>query len=181
VTRYSSATRPSRFVLTQRVRRRQFVVASTGFAAHVIIQNMTDRRALLALSLALSSCATTAGRDWLNTPIDQRAEPVTIGAIQPETAAESRPRLSHTVTLGESYYASESTAAAPGAAPAVQVNVSTPVVVNNYGGYGYGYGYYSPSYGAGPIGAPIRATRSTATKVGSDFPAPPDYGPRALK
>jgi len=135
----------------------------------------------MVLCLALSSCAATGGRDWLNSPIDERAEPVTTGAIQLEIVASARPRLSHTVTLGESYYVSEGTAVAPGAAPAVQVNVSTPVVVNNYGGYGYGYGFYPSTFGARSVAAPVRATYSAAVKVGSDFPAPPDYGPRALK
>jgi hypothetical protein len=84
------------------------------------------------------------------------------------------------VTLGESYAVNEPVSAGPAGTPPVQVNVTThvPVVVNNYAGYGYGY--YSSTF-SGPATTPIRATRSTETKVGADFPAPPDYGPRALK
>ena len=47
------------------------------------------------------------------------------------------------MTLGESY--ATYPVAVRAAAPAVQVNVTTPVVINNhYGGYGYSYGYGVP-------------------------------------
>lgn len=140
---------------------------------------MTGRLALLTLCLAFAGCASTSGREWLNTPIDTRVETTSVVEAPTPEVTESRPRLSHTVTLGESYDVSEPVAAAPGATPPVQVNVTThvPVVVNNYAGYGYGY---YPSAYAAPV-APVRAARSTETKVGADFPAPPDYGPRALK
>jgi hypothetical protein len=99
--------------------------------------------------------------------------------------------LSHSVTLGESYADSRGTYAAPVGDPApVQVNVHTqvPVIVNNYGGYGaYGYGYGGYGY-AGGYGVSVRAagssgrtTHTTDAKVGADFPAVPDYGPRAMK
>jgi hypothetical protein len=146
---------------------------------------MTERLALLLLGLALSGCASASGQDWLSSPLDAQAE-LAPGSVETTAAvADSRPRLAHTVTLGESY---ESVAVSPGAAgPAsVQVNVNTqvPVIINNWGGYGgYGYGAYGyGSYGARSVSTPVRTTTSsTATKVGSDFPAPPDYGPRALK
>ena len=135
----------------------------------------------MALGLALSSCASTSGQEWLNSPIDQRAESATVTAMDPAVAPEARPRLSHTVTLGESYEVAQDAPAAVGAAPSVQVNVHTPVVINNYAGYGYGgYGYYPSAYGSASS-APVRATRSADVKVGADFPAPPSYGPRALK
>jgi hypothetical protein len=145
---------------------------------------MTALRALMALSLALSSCASTSGHDWLNSPIEQRAEPPVVRAEQIETVAESRPRLSHTVTLGESY-ATEATpdaayALAGGAAVQVNVHTQVPVIINNMGGYGFGYGY-PYAYGAGSFAAPVRTTRTAPPKVGADFPVPPDYGPPALK
>lgn len=140
----------------------------------------------MALSLALSGCASTSGHEWLNSPLDQRAETWTVSVAQAEPAPDVRPRLSHTVTLGETYPAAYD-AAAPVGPPGVQVNVNTQVI-NNMGGYGYGYGYggygYGSSYARGSRAsvAPVRATRSAPpTKVGSDFPAPPDYGPRALR
>ncbi len=142
----------------------------------------------MALSVALSGCALTSGREWLNSPLEARSEAVEVNLMQTEAVAESRPRLSHTVTLGESYEI-EAGPYAPEGGPAVQVNVHTevPVIINNMGGYGYGYGGYGygsayPSaYSARSVAAPARTTRSAAPKVGADFPAPPDYGPRALK
>lgn len=114
--------------------------------------------------------------------MDERAELRAEVLETPPSPSESRPRLSHTVTLGETYV-TEATRAAPHGGPAVQVNVHTqvPVVINNYsgygyGGYGYGYGSVAPSRAT-----PARATSGAPTKVGGDFPAPPDYGPRALK
>jgi hypothetical protein len=102
------------------------------------------------------------------------------------TEPRARPRLSHTVTLGETYVG-EATPAVSSRGTPVQVNVQTqvPIVINNYGGYGYGYGYGGYGYGYGRVAAPrSAATRTTSAapiRVGGDFPAPPDYGPRALK
>jgi hypothetical protein len=143
---------------------------------------MSQLRALLALSLALPSCASTSGHEWLNSPIEQRSETWSASSAQTDSVGEARPRLSHTVTLGESYAAELGPGVAPPiGGPAVQVNVSTPVIVNNYAGYGYGYGYYPNATSAGLVSTPVRTTRSAEQKVGADFPAPPDYGPRALK
>jgi hypothetical protein len=141
---------------------------------------MTRRPALLTLCFALAGCASTSGREWLNTPIDEHVEAASVSQVPAPAGTDSRPRLSHTVTLGESYDLSEPAAAGPVGAPPVQVSVTThvPVVVNNYAAYGYGY---YPSSFSGPATAPVRAAHSTETKVGADFPAPPDYGPRALK
>jgi hypothetical protein len=146
---------------------------------------MSELRALMALGLALSSCASTSGHAWLDSPVEQRAEAWAVSAPLPQAAEESRPRLSHTVTLGESYAAEPVYGNPVGPAP-VQINVNTPVIINNYGGYGvgysYGYGYGSPyGYSSGRVDAPARASRGAAPKVGADFPAPPDYGPRALR
>jgi hypothetical protein len=139
------------------------------------------------LGLALSGCATTSGREWLDSPIDaSTAVPETASVVEVPVAAESRPRLRQTITLGESYATSAGPSAAPVGNPAVQVNVTTqvPVFINNPAGYGYGgYGYAAPySYRGRSFGRPARATtRGAELKVGADFPAPPDYGPRALK
>jgi hypothetical protein len=95
--------------------------------------------------------------------------------------------LSHTVTLGESYAVGAEPGAPVGAGSGTTVQVNVPVTINNMGGYGYGYGSYGYGYGypyagGGRVGAaPARTTRSAAPQVGADFPAPPDYGPRALK
>jgi hypothetical protein len=135
----------------------------------------------MTLGVALSGCASTSGYAWLDSPVEQRAEAWAVSAPPPQAPDESRPRLSHSVTLGESYAAAPVYGEPVGPAP-VQVNVSTPVIINNYGGYGVGYGYGSPyAYDRGRASAPARATPRAAPKVGADFPAPPDYGPRALR
>lgn len=149
---------------------------------------MSARWAVLLLAASLPSCATTSGRDWLEAPIEprtsftQRAAALTVVDETPE----ARPRLRHTVTLGESYVAAPEGTAPATAGSAVQVNVTNniPIVVNQPAGYGYGYGF-APGYTyraeRGASGPPVRATPSMPTKVGGDFPSPPDYGPRALK
>jgi len=145
---------------------------------------MTGLRALLVVSLACTGCATTSGHDWLSSPIEQRAELDAHVVEVPPAEIASRPRLSHTITLGETYASEAAPAASSGGSP-VQVNVHTqvPIVINNYGGYGYGYGGYGYGYGraATPRATPSRATSAAPIKVGGDFPAPRDYGPRALK
>ena len=82
---------------------------------------------LILLSLALSSCAATSGREWLASPIDERSEPSVASVVETHAVEAPRPRLSHTVTLGESYATSNRTVgvtAAGGASP-LQVNVHT--------------------------------------------------------
>lgn len=103
--------------------------------------------------------------------------------IAGEVTTAARPRLSHTVTLGETYATAPeplSGVAASGAPIQVHVQTQVPVVVNNWGGYGYGYGYTS---GVGRVSAPVRAARasSASQQVGTDFPAVPDYGPPAMR
>lgn len=141
------------------------------------------------LSLSLAGCASTSGNEWLSSPVEAQPRVFETTEVAGEATPAPRPRLSHTVTLGESYADStRSVAAAPGAAP-LQVNVHTPVTVNNYAGYGYGgYGYNYGSYGAYGYGitarsssASVHVSGGTPTQVGGDFPAPPDFGPRAYK
>jgi hypothetical protein len=144
---------------------------------------MTCARALLVLGLAQAGCAATTGQEWLNAPVEPQTTLLPPSVETTEATPEAPQRLNHTVTLGESYAAYPAHAASAPGAPAVQVNV--PVVINNYAGYGPAYGYIpygSGSYGArGIVGAPIRASSGASQKVGADFPAVPDYGPRAMK
>jgi len=145
----------------------------------------------MLLSLALSGCATTSGRDWLDAPLDPRSAtsaPNDVASATADEPIEARPRLRHTVTLGETFEAPPEVLVGAAAGPSVQVNVSTPVYVSTPAyGYGYGYGGYGATsrgagyygYGGRVSGAPVRG--GAPTKVGGDFPAPPDYGPRALR
>ena len=139
------------------------------------------------LGLALPGCATTSGRDWLDAPIEPRAAvsaQADVASTTVEEPIEARPRLRHTVTLGEVFEPPPQALLVAAGGPSVQVNVSTPVYVSTPA-YGYGYGYTTRSsaygYGGRVSGAPVRSAPSAPTKVGGDFPAPPDYGPRALR
>lgn len=143
---------------------------------------------LAVLAPALASCATTSGQDWLNSPLDEQATstserlaresaaPATVPGLQDPSSSNARPRLQHTITLGEDYgIASAAPAGAAPGGPSIQVNVNVPVAVNNYGGYGYGLGYYgyangSPARSGGPAPTPH-------VQPGQDFPSPPSYGP----
>lgn len=142
-------------------------------------------RAACLLTLALSGCATTSNSEWLSSPLDPALHSVETARVASEPAPEARPRLSHTVTLGESYVdAPSASAGLPGAAPPpVQVNVHTqvPVIVNNYAGYGYGYGSYGYVSSPRSSVSSARASSGPPTQVGGNFPAVPDYGPRAMK
>jgi len=152
---------------------------------------MSEPRAIFVVIWIVLGCANTSGNEWLNSPVDQQPPVERSAAYENEVeqrAPEQRPRLSHTVTLGESYAdAAPSAAPAGNAPPAVQVNVHTPVIVNNYGGYSYGYGSWSyarPARASGElrIGATTQApARGMPTQVGGNFPAPPDYGPKAFR
>jgi hypothetical protein len=141
------------------------------------------RGPILLLSLSLAGCASTSGNDWLNSPVEAQPRVFETAEVASEAAPAPRPRLSHTVTLGESYdYSPRNVAAAPGAPP-FQVNVHTPVTVNNYvGGYNYGsYGAYGYGITARSSGTSAHVSGGVPTQVGGDFPAPADYGPRAYK
>lgn len=151
---------------------------------------MSTVRALLPALLLLSGCATTSGRAWIDSPIEERTAPASVELAQLEPRPDARPRLSHTVTLGETYAAVPASASGgtPGA-PGVQVNVTTqvPVTIHNGGGYGYygGYGYgYPVSRSVTPSGGVVRSTAASGgapQTVGGNWPAIPDYGPKAMR
>lgn len=115
----------------------------------------------------------------------------------------SRPRLSHTLRLGQ-----ETTAYDTGlrAAPAQQASNGVTVIVNNNitqqqtvavgggygggggygrGGYGNGYGTYGrPTYGTSPsISAPYQpqAPLTSAPPLGGNWAPPRNYGPPAMR
>ena len=164
---------------------------------HVRLEFLCGQRAVRRaradadLLSAIAAAHSTTAEELPSLLEGQRAElKAQVLEIRP-AEIESRPRLSHTVTLGETYV-SEPAPAAPSGSPPVQVNVHTqvPIVINNYGGYGYGYGYGGHGYGYGgrgygraatPRATPARTTSAAPIKVGGDFPPPRDYGPRALR
>lgn len=141
----------------------------------------------MASLLVLSGCASTSGRAWIDSPIEERAAPATLEVAQAEPVPDARPRLNRTVTLGETYASAPTAPAGAPGASGVQVNVTTqvPVTIHNGGGYGYyGYGYgYPVSRSVAPSSAAVRGTSSGGAPqtVGGNWPAIPDYGPKAMR
>src|SRR4051812_34086661 len=149
----------------------------------------TGSRAAVAASacILLAGCAGLTGRDWVNDAHDQQARVVSsaralpIPAIaEPDPSVAARPRLNHTVTLGEIDVAP--TAQGADAAPSIGSG-GPSVTINNYNvmnvgppAYGYvglGYGHASPAFS---IGGTPRTTVPTLTP-GQSWPAIADHGP----
>ena len=143
---------------------------------------------LSSIAMLLAACATTTGRGWVSEPHD---EPLSVtdsshsplasipATAEPEPRADARPRLNHTVTLGEIDVPPEALRADPALSggPTVIINsysvmnVATPAY-----GYGYasvGYGRALPSFSTG--GAPRTSTR--AITPGQNWPTITDHGP----
>ncbi len=103
-----------------------------------------------------------------------------IPATTEQSASEARPRLSHTVTLGEiDVVTSQAGAGAGVPGPAVivnnynQVNLVTPAF-----GYGnYGYWRASPGFSPGRVSAEPVRPRASGPQPGQDWPAVADHGP----
>ena len=113
-------------------------------------------------------------------PTSRRAMSDSIPATAEPNPSEPRPRLAHTVTLGEIDFAAsraEAPASRSGAAVIVnnytQVNVVTP-------SYGYGnYGYFRSAPSFSPGAAPVAPARFgvSGPQPGQDWPAVADHGP----
>jgi len=116
----------------------------------------------------------------------------------------SRPRLSHTLRLGQetpSYDSGMRVAAPPQGQPPGGVTVivnnnitqqQTVAVGGGYGGYGGGYGapargygtYGRPTYGTSPsISAPVQpqAPYTSSPPIGGNWAPPRNYGPPAMR
>jgi hypothetical protein len=139
---------------------------------------------VVVLGLSLIGCASTSGSDWVDSPVDAQSMPAALELASGEPAADVRPRLRHTVTLGHTYAgtpAAHTDTRGASIVPSVHVNV--PVTVNNYAGYSYGYGVgYVTSTSRATLPASRLSTRSSASQpVGADWPAVPDHGPKAMR
>lgn len=151
-----------------------------------------------ALTLAVLSTACGAtGLDWVAEPetpplAASRADATVRPPLQPvpsvaafapaeeeEPVADSRPRLSRTVTLGEIDVAPSTPAAAapPGSGVSVTINNYTSVTPSyGYGYAGFGYARSQPSFSArGPTSG---ASRSSAAgpQAGQSWPSIADHG-----
>ncbi|MES1176347.1 MAG: hypothetical protein ABUL62_18635 [Myxococcales bacterium] len=140
-----------------------------------------------SIAILLVGCASTTGRGWVG---EARYEPSTVvigsthsnlaaipATAELEPVADARPRLNHTVTLGEIEVApaTRGADAAPGGSSVTinnynVMNVATPA---------YGYGYASFGYGrALPSFSPGAARTSAPTITpGQSWPAIADHGP----
>jgi hypothetical protein len=152
--------------------------------------------ALLALAGVLTGCGAT-GLDWVaepETPARQSetvnmsravvlpAGPASVAALEEqEPAPDARPRLSHTVTLGE-IEAVPPSASAGASAPGVSVTINNYTSVNAASpGYGYGYANVGfarsqPSFSlSGGVGSASRLSGS-GPQAGQNWPSIADHG-----
>ncbi len=147
--------------------------------------------ALTVLCL-LTGCASTTGLGWVDeahsgqTSVisSSQARAVIPATAEPEPVADVRPRLNHTVTLGEIDVATAERGEGPGDAP-----YGPSVTINNYNvmngatptyGYGYGYGYvgggYARSAARFSTGSAARSS-SSGPSPGQSWPTISDHGP----
>jgi hypothetical protein len=158
-------------------------------------------RALLSIALAVfaAGCSSTAGSTWVSEPepgffahddvalatsahpIETFHEPNTPAWQSATTLDEGRtprPRLTETVTLGETYAAYTDRSAEPRAADRSNVNVTVNNYVtpqnDTYDGY---YGAY-PVYRDARLNGGARPSQPIApTRPGQSWPAPKSHGP----
>jgi len=142
------------------------------------------------IAMALASCTGATGRGWVGEAQYGRsreigsspAQAISIpGKVELEAQEAARPRLNHTVTLGELDVAPtvEGAGEAPGVGwgtPSVTINNYNVVSVATPAVYGYaavGYGRALPSFSTGNA---ARASSPTVTP-GQSWPAIADHGP----
>jgi len=154
------------------------------------------RWVLLGLLASCGGCGAT-GLDWVGEAHLESASLQRVNAehsssiVAPTSVAipataepsDSRPRLNHTVTLGEVDVAATQSEAAPSSqGPTVivnnynQVNVVTPSF--GYGNYGYalGSGRFSPAH-VTPHPSQAAQTAAPSPLPGQSWPAVADHGP----
>jgi hypothetical protein len=148
-----------------------------------------------AIASSAAGCATT-GLGWVNEPesgvdLSPPAQTTRVetgnyrtmnAALPRETYAqprpESRPRLDHSVTLGEvtTFDARPPDPVAGTSTPTVVNVYVTPSAQPGYVGYGSGFGLGAPIFTGARTAVPI-ATSSTTMRPGLDWPAVPSHGP----
>ncbi|MFZ5892082.1 MAG: hypothetical protein ACOY0T_13585 [Myxococcota bacterium] len=143
--------------------------------------------ALAGLLMTVSACSATTGRAWVHEPenpnsdadvaavreLEPMPEPVSLPPVQDSNQSldAPRPRLSRTISLGQS----DTAFVRP--AP-VTTATQPPVVVNivNYQAAPYaGYGYPLTYRGSAPLATPRSSGGVPA--LGQDWARPPSYGP----
>ncbi len=155
------------------------------------------RGALFLSSLWLCAGCGATGLDWvaethLESSQQQRVNAVSVSnsrlavsdsipATTEQASSEPRPRLNHTVTLGEidaaaaraDAGATSSTGASVNIYNYNQVNVATPAF-----GYGaFGYSRTPPGFSPGRVMADPSRSRASSPLPGQNWPAVADHGP----
>jgi hypothetical protein len=156
---------------------------------------------VLGASCVLAGCGAT-GLDWVDeahvarvsaaSSSNQHASPTSVIPATAELEAEAplRPRLNHTVTLGEiDVDTAERAPGAPNGAMGPSVTINNYNVMNastpGYSvgpGYGYGYGYGYSGVGYGRTTSSFSAGRAPASSApaiapGQNWPTISDHGP----
>jgi hypothetical protein len=152
------------------------------------------RCALLVSAWACAGCGAT-GLDWVSEAHLESAQlqrvnagassrgavSTSIPATAEQNAADSRPRLNRTVTLGEIDVAASRVAAGPTPAPGPSVNVynynQVNVVTPAFGYANYGYLRSSPGFSPGRVTAAPSRSNVSGPLPGQNWPAVADHGP----
>jgi hypothetical protein len=123
-----------------------------------------------------------SAHEYLAAPRAPEPGPST-ATVEEEPAPEAHPRLSRTVTLGETDAAPVADAAAPVAGSGVSVTINNYTSVGASGpGYGYaGFGYARSASGFGARGTVSRASSHSSASVsgpqpGQNWPSVADHG-----
>ena len=151
---------------------------------------------LLGSLFLLGGCGAT-GLDWVaDSEVPARAsepasmsravepQPATQAPIpaqaEPDAVAEARPRLNHTVTLGEIEVLPPSSggAAAPGAGVSVTINNYTTVAAPGagYGYAGFGYARSQPGYSTGSAASSAARSSASGPQAGQSWPSIAEHG-----
>lgn len=154
-------------------------------------------RVLLGFSTWLCAGCGATGLAWVDEAHLESVQLQSVGAVRapnsgavssasiPATAeqdsSEPRPRLNHTVTLGEidAVQAPPNAQLAAASGPAVivnnynQVNLVTPA----FGYANYGYWHTSPGFSPGRVTVNPPSSRASGPQPGQNWPAVADHGP----
>ncbi len=159
--------------------------------AHLIATVRHSLRASFALGVAwfVAGCGTATGLDWVDarpsvaSSANEHAATTNVipATAELEPSEPARPRLNHTVTLGEIDVVTAEGAPGGVGAPGTSVTINNYNVMNaSTPGYSYGYAYPGVGYGRSVSSfsagsAPV--SRAPGLAPGQSWPTISDHGP----